>query len=67
MCLWRIASAVGEDGELKVRGLNAGARHASTPEIKCSMGALYPRLSHDYESYLKLAVARIILAITKNA
>ena len=56
--------AVGEDGELKVRGLEC-RRHDTPPLLNRMQHEVLSILAeaHDYESYLqKLEVARMILA-----
>ena len=56
--------AVGEDGEVKVRGLEC-RRHDTPPLIKKMQHEVIPILAeaHDHESYLqKLKIARVVLA-----
>jgi len=61
--------AVGEDGELKVRGLEC-RRHDTPPLLNQMQHEVLSILAeaHDYESYFKSSqLARIIWPITKNA
>jgi DNA polymerase elongation subunit (family B) len=56
--------AVGEDGELKVRGLEC-RRHDTAPLLKRMQGEVLAILAeaHDFESYVhKIEAARIVLA-----